>query len=160
MKFANAAIAALAGTVLLSGCKPDVAPVKHNQTAEGAIAKSVTVPPGYDTIYFSGGGAGRPAEGEAPGDTEAQATKALDNIKKNLADEGMTFGDVVMMHAFLGADAKSGQADRQGWGNAFKKYFGTPDQPNKPARTSVQISFGTSPNLIEIEVIAVRPHKD
>ncbi len=151
---------ALIAAALLSGCKDKPAAVKHNQTAEGAIAKSVTVPPGYDTIYFSGSGAGRPVEGQEPGDTETQATKALENIKKNLAEEGMTFGDVVIMHAYLGLDPKTGQADRQGWGNAFKKYFGTEEQPNKPARTSIQISFGTSPNLIEIEVIAVRPHKD
>ena len=151
--------AALIAIALLAGCKDQLAPVKHNQTAEGAIAKSVTVPPGYDTLYFSGGGAGRPAEGQEPGDTETQATKALENIKKNLEEEGLTYGDVVMMHAYLGPDPKTGQADRQGWGNAFKKYFGTNEQPNKPARTSIQVSFGASPNLIEIEVIAVRPHK-
>ena len=70
------------------------------------------------------------------------------------------FGDVVMMHAYLGPDPKTGQADRTGWGKASSKFFGTPDQPNKPSRTSIQISFGGGPNLIEIEVIAVRPHKD
>ena len=147
----------LIAAALLSGCKPE--PVKHNQTAEGMIAKSVTVPPGYDTLYFSGAGAGRPVEGQEPGDMETQAARALENIQKNLAEEGLTYGDVVMMHAYLGMDPKTGQADRQGWGNAFKRYFGTDAQPNKPARTSIQVSFGASPNLIEIEVIAVRPHK-
>ena len=134
------------------------ASVVHNQ-GRGPIAKSVTVPPGYDTLYFSGGGPGAATPGQNPGDTETQATKTLEIIKKNLADEGMTFGDVVMMHAYLGADPKTGQADRNGWAKAFGKYFGTPAQPNKPSRTSIQISGG-GPNLIEIEVIAVRPHKD
>ena len=60
------------------------APVKHDQ-GTGAIAKSVTVPPGYDTIYFSGLGP-TIAPGQTPGDTEAQATRALEAIKKNLAD--------------------------------------------------------------------------
>src|SRR5579859_542930 len=156
----SALIVAATGVALLSGCKEKPPEVKHNQTAEGAIAKSVTVPPGYDTLYFSGAGAGRPVEGQEPGDTETQAAKALENIKKNLEEEGLTYGDVVMMHAYLGPDPKTGQADRQGWGNAFKRYFGTDQQPNKPARTSIQVSFGASPNLIEIEVIAVRPHKD
>jgi enamine deaminase RidA (YjgF/YER057c/UK114 family) len=91
---------------------------------------------------------------------ETQATKSLEIIKQSLAEEGMTFGDVVMMHAYLGPDPKTGQAERTGWGNAFGKYFGTAGQPNKPSRTSIQISFGGGPNLIEIEVIAVRPHKD
>jgi len=145
-------------TLLLTTPAAIAAPVKHNQD-QGAIAKSVTVPPGYDTLYFSGvGPAGAP--GQNPGDTETQATKTLETIKQNLADEGMTFGDVVMMHAYLGPDPKTGQADRAGWGRAYGKYFGAPDQPNKPSRTSIQISFSGGSNLIEIEVIAVRPHKD
>jgi mono/diheme cytochrome c family protein len=144
---------------IIAALSAAVAPVKHNQ-GRAAIAKSVTVPPGYDTLYFSGGGAGAVPPGQDPGNTEAQATKALENIKQDLAEEGMTFGDVVMMHAYLGPDPETGQADRTGWGNAFGKFFGTPDQPNKPSRTSIQISFGGGPNLIEIEVIAVRPHKD
>lgn len=134
------------------------ASVVHDQ-GQGAIAKSVTVPPGYDTLYFSGTGPGPSAPGQNPGDTETQATKTLELIKGNLAEEGMTFGDVVMMHAYLGADPKTGQADRNGWAKAFGKYFGTKAQPNKPSRTSIQI-VGGGPNLIEIEVIAVRPHKN
>ena len=154
-------ISALASLTLLFTVPAALgAPVKHDQ-GTGAIAKSVTVPPGYDTIYFSGlGGAGGVAPGESPGDTEAQATRALEAIKKNLADEGMTFGNVVMMHAYLGPDPKTGAADRAGWGRAYGKYFGTADEPNKPARSSIQVSFAGGNNLIEIEVIAVRPHKD
>lgn len=150
-----------AGSIAFLFTTPAVlaAPVKHDQ-GNGAIAKSVTVPPGYDTLYFSGVGPGATAPGQNTGNTETQATKTLQTIKKSLADEDMTFGDVVMMHAYLGPDPKTGQADRAGWAKAFGKFFGTPDQPNKPSRTSIQVSFGGGPNLIEIEVIAVRPHKD
>ncbi len=144
-------------TFLLTAPAALAAPVKHDQ-GTGAIAKSVTVPPGYDTIYFSGLGP-TIAPGQTPPDTEAQATSALEAIKKNLADEGMTFGDVVMMHAYLGADPTTGQADSAGWGRAYGKYFGTADQPNKPSRSSIRVGFAGG-RLIEIEVIAVRPHKD
>jgi endoribonuclease L-PSP len=40
---------------------------------------------------------------------------------------------------------------------AFTKFFGTKDQPNKPARTTVQVAALASPTaLVEVEVIAAR----
>ncbi|MEA2756413.1 MAG: hypothetical protein QOJ54_2702 [Aliidongia sp.] len=42
--------------------------------------------------------------------------------------------------------------DFAGFQNAYTKYFATPTQPNKPARTTVQVSALASPGyLIEIE---------
>jgi enamine deaminase RidA (YjgF/YER057c/UK114 family) len=39
----------------------------------------------------------------------------------------------------------------------YVKYFGTSDQPNKPARSTVQVAALAAPwALIEVEVIAVR----
>ena len=38
--------------------------------------------------------------------------------------------------------------------------FATAEQPNKPARSAVQVAALVAPGaLVEIEVIAVRPHK-
>jgi enamine deaminase RidA (YjgF/YER057c/UK114 family) len=158
-----AAGVAAAGLIVLSGCDQNaaqrtVAPVKHNQTKDVIISKSVMVPAGYDTFYFSGLTAGRPADGEQPGDTEAQATKVLETMKANLAEEGLTFGNVVKMNAFLAPDPNTSILDRDGWTRAYNKYFGTEDQPNKPARSTIPTNFGNT-TLIEIEVIAVRPQK-
>jgi enamine deaminase RidA (YjgF/YER057c/UK114 family) len=135
-----------------------VSPVKRTGTAEAAISTAVTVPPGYDTIYFAGSTAGPVPPGTEPLDTEGQATKALEGLKTKLAAEHVTFGDVVMMHAYLAADPKLGKMDSAGWNRAYRKYFGTPEQPNKPSRTSVQVTLGSPTTMIEIELIAVRPH--
>jgi enamine deaminase RidA (YjgF/YER057c/UK114 family) len=41
----------------------------------------------------------------------------------------------------------------------YTKYFGTKDQPKKPARSALQVAALAAPGvLVEIEVIAVRPH--
>jgi enamine deaminase RidA (YjgF/YER057c/UK114 family) len=42
---------------------------------------------------------------------------------------------------------------------AYTQFFGTRDQPNKPARTTLQVVLpaGASGALIEIDLIAVRP---
>jgi enamine deaminase RidA (YjgF/YER057c/UK114 family) len=42
----------------------------------------------------------------------------------------------------------------------YTQYVGTADQPNKPARTTVQIAGLASPgSLVEIEAEAVKPSK-
>jgi enamine deaminase RidA (YjgF/YER057c/UK114 family) len=41
----------------------------------------------------------------------------------------------------------------------YTKFFGTKEQPNKPARNAMQVAALAAPGaLVEIEVIAVRPH--
>ena len=43
---------------------------------------------------------------------------------------------------------------------SYNKFFGTPDQPNKPARSAMQVAALATPwGLVEIEVIAVRSSK-
>ena len=43
-------------------------------------------------------------------------------------------GDVVKMTVFLAADPKTGKLDFRGMQSQFVKYFGTKDEPYKPAR--------------------------
>jgi enamine deaminase RidA (YjgF/YER057c/UK114 family) len=39
----------------------------------------------------------------------------------------------------------------------YKQFFGTPDQPNKPSRSAVQVAALAAPGaLVEIEVIAAK----
>jgi enamine deaminase RidA (YjgF/YER057c/UK114 family) len=41
----------------------------------------------------------------------------------------------------------------------YKMFFGTPEQPNKPARITTQIAaLGQPGSMVEIEVQAVKPH--
>ena len=127
----------------------------------------VAVPVGYETVYLSGmTGTLQAPEGSAPGapvpdsgDTEAQAVRTIEKIKAALADQHLTLGDIVMMHAYLAADPATGHGDFKGWTAAYTKYFGTAEQPNKPSRTSVTVVLGNDATKIEIETIAVRKPK-
>ena len=52
-----------------------------------------------------------------------------------------------------------GRMDFAGFMRAYTKHFGTEDQPNKPARSAVQVAgLAGGPNmLVEIEVVLARP---
>ena len=110
-----------------------------------------------DTLYLSGTLDSSVAKGQ-PGDTEAQTIHTLDNIKKELEEQHLTMGDVVLMHVYLAGDAaQGGKMDFAGFMKAYSQYFGTKDQPNKPARSAMQVAALALPGaLVEIEVVAVK----
>jgi enamine deaminase RidA (YjgF/YER057c/UK114 family) len=114
-----------------------------------------------DTLYISGALAtAHTGTGDAAvyGDTEAQATNILTNFQAVLKSQGLDMKDVVKTTVFLVADpAKGNKMDFVGLNTAFNKFFGTADQPNKPARSAVQVAaLVRSWGLVEIELIAVR----
>lgn len=93
-------------------------------------------------------------------DTESQTVGVMKFLQQFLASQKLTLGDVVMMHVYLGADpAKEGKMDFAGMMAGYTQFFGTKDQPNKPARTTVQVVLpaGARGALVEIDLIAVRP---
>jgi len=137
-------------------------PVKHIQTANAAIASAVWA---GDTLYVSGQLASPitpadAAKGTAAvyGDTKAQALSSLTKIEAILKEQGLSMGDVVMMHVFLAGDpANGGKLDFAGLQASYTQFFGTKDQPNKPARSAMQVAALATPwALVEIEVIAVK----
>jgi enamine deaminase RidA (YjgF/YER057c/UK114 family) len=110
-----------------------------------------------DTLYLSG--MMSPDVGTAtPGDTKAQTIGAIQQIQKALEAQKLTLGDVVLMHAYLAGDpAKDGKMDFAGFMAGYTQFFGTKDQPNKPARSAMQVAALAAPKgLIEIEVVAIR----
>jgi enamine deaminase RidA (YjgF/YER057c/UK114 family) len=137
--------------------------VKHLQPNEKSpIANGVWA---GDTLYLSGQlaspvTAADPAKGVAAayGDTETQALSALTKIQVLLKEQGLDMKDVVKMTVFLAGDpAKGGKLDFAGLQASYTKFFGTKDQPNKPARSAMQVAALVAPwALVEIEVIAVR----
>jgi enamine deaminase RidA (YjgF/YER057c/UK114 family) len=137
--------------------------IRHIQEADRPIATGVWV---GDTLYLSGQLASPatpadPAKGTAAiyGDTEAQTMSTLTKIEAALKGEGLSMGDVVMMHVYLAGDpAKGGKLDFAGMMASYTKFFGTKEQPNKPARSAMQVAALAAPwALVEIEVIAVKP---
>jgi enamine deaminase RidA (YjgF/YER057c/UK114 family) len=130
------------------------------------ISLAVTVPAGFDTVYVSGAlpqmvNKDAPKGSvEAYGDMEAQTTSVLTQIKATLAQLGLGMGDIVKMTVFMAADpTKDNKLNFPGLMAGYTKFFGTADQPNKPARSAVQVAALVAPGaLLEIEVIAVKPH--
>lgn len=110
-----------------------------------------------DTLYLSGTIDSSAAKGQ-PGDTETQTVHALQAIQKTLEAQHLSLGDVVMMHAYLAGDpAHGGKMDFAGFMSGYTQFFGTKEQPNKPARSAMQVAALALPAaLVEIEVIAVR----
>ncbi|HEX6495516.1 MAG TPA: Rid family hydrolase [Acidobacteriaceae bacterium] len=110
-----------------------------------------------NTLYLSG--ALDPDFSKAPAkDTKTQTVGALQAIQKSLAAQKLTLGDVVMMHVYLAADPATGKMDFAGFMGGYTQFFGTKDQPNKPARSAMQVAALAAPGaLVEIEVIAVKP---
>jgi enamine deaminase RidA (YjgF/YER057c/UK114 family) len=92
-------------------------------------------------------------------DTKSQTVSLITDLQKLLESQQLTLGDVVMMRVYLGADpAKNGKADFEGMMAGYSQFFGTKDQPNKPARTTLQVVLpaGVRGALIEIDLVAVR----
>ncbi len=127
---------------------------KHIQTETGAIATGVWA---GSTYYLSGQLAAKMENGEY-GNTEQQSRSSLTKIKNLLAEQGLAMKDVVMMHVYLAGDpATDGKLDFDGMMVAYREFFGTKEQPNKPARSAMQVAALAAPwALVEIEVIAVK----
>jgi enamine deaminase RidA (YjgF/YER057c/UK114 family) len=137
--------------------------VKHIQpSSPGGIATAVWA---GDVLYVSGQlaspqtpadrASGKPA---VWGNTQAQAENALGKIETILKEQGLAMADVVMMRVYMVADPAMGnKLDFAGMNAAYNKYFGTATQPNKPARTTVQVAALVNEGpLLEIEVQAAR----
>ena len=126
------------------------------------ISTSVSVPAGSRLVYISGT-VPDVADANAPegsparyGDTEAQTRSVLKKVEAALAAQGLGLGDVVMMRVFLVAPAGQ-RMDFAGMMKAYREFFGTPKQPNKPARSTMQVTGLVDPGwLVEIEVTAAK----
>ena len=131
--------------------------------ADAAISATVSLPADARLTYVSGTvpDAIKPnaAQGsvERFGDTEAQTRSVLAKIEALLKAQGMGMGDVVMMRVFLVAPPGQKQMDFVGMMRGYRAYFGTPQQPLKTARSTMQVAGLVDPGwLVEIEVTAAR----
>jgi 2-iminobutanoate/2-iminopropanoate deaminase len=129
-----------AGALMVAGVSAQAqVVVKHIQPNEKAsIATAVWA---GDTLYVSGTLADAITPADATkgtpadyGDTKTQTTSILTKVQKILKDQGL--------------DMKNA---------SFSQFFGTKDQPNKPARSAFQVANLVGPGyLLEIEFIAVK----
>jgi enamine deaminase RidA (YjgF/YER057c/UK114 family) len=157
------ALSVAAAVLAVTGTLGAQTMVKHLQPNEkAAIAEGVWA---GDTLYLSGQlaspvTAADAATGKAAvyGDTKTQALSSLNKIQALLKAQGLDMKDVVKMTVFLAGDPeKGGKLDFPGLQASYLQFFGTKDQPNKPARSAMQVAALAAPwALVEIEVIAVK----
>jgi enamine deaminase RidA (YjgF/YER057c/UK114 family) len=148
---------ALIGSLTVSAQKIKRIPLPASQNPSGNdLPISAAVWAG-DTLYVSGW---LDPDIKSHTDTTSQTVSLLKDVQKFLELQKLTMGDVVMMHVYLGGDpAKDGKMDFAGMMAGYSQFFGTKDQPNKPARTTVQVVLpaGARGGLIEIDFVVVRP---
>ena len=150
--------AVVAGLALASGAEAQL-----TRVGSGAVADAVEAKGAVDTLYISGitPAALDPSAPTVRGDTKAQTLNILKQLGEILSGQGYGYGDVAMLHVYLVADpAKGGKMDFAGMKEGYSQVFGTPSQPGRPARATVQVAgLVDEGQLVEIEAVAVRPHK-
>ncbi|MEX2122901.1 MAG: RidA family protein [Woeseia sp.] len=138
-------------------------PLPDNSTFP--IAQAVEVSADTVLIWHSGT-TPRPADPDAErgspeywGDTEAQTLSVFSRMEESFETLGVGFSDVLKMTVFLVGDPQlQGGMDFDGFMRAYSKYFGTDEQPNLPARSTVQVAgLAGEGMLVEIEVVLARP---
>ena len=167
MKAYLTTIAAVA--LATGGQAAEITRFKAAGPAPALILQGVLVPAGADTLYLSGQLAAPidPAKPAATltmadfGDTKTQTVSTLTKIKAILASRGFTMSDIIKMTVFVAGDpAHGGKMDFAGMNDGFKMFFGTSENPNTVARSTIQVAALAGPNfLVEIEVTAAKMPK-
>lgn len=136
--------------------------VIYRGNPRSAISSSVTIP--ANKRYFYSSGTLGPvvdstaAEGSRAryGDTKTQAIGILEKFKSDLSKEGLGLKNIVFMRVYVAPDKQTGQMDFQGWFDAYALFFGTKENPIKPARSTIGVAQLVNPDrFIEIEILAV-----
>src|ERR1041385_8802986 len=124
--------------------------------AQGNLPISAAVWAG-NTLYVSGW---LDPDMKTHTDTKSQTVGIFQDLQKLLESHKLTLGDVAMIHVYLGNNpATDGKPDFEGMMAGYTQFFGTKEQPGKPARTTTQVILPAAARgaLIEIDLIAVRP---
>lgn len=168
MPFRHLATLLLAVITIAPAAAQDGSVTRHASTPPGLILQAVTVKPGATMLYLSGQLPALldPANKTPPaqltsadyGDTKTQTVSVLNKIKTILAARGFAMSDVIKMTVFVTGDPKlGGKMDFAGMNEGFKQFFGTADNSNTVARSTVQVAALAGPAfLVEIEVTAAK----
>lgn len=148
---------------LLAASAGQAKEVRRLGPAESPISASAEVPAGSRIVWVSGtvpdavDPAAPAGSVQRYGDTAAQTRSVLRKIEAQLRQHGMGLGDIVMMRVFLIAPPGQARMDFAGMMTAYREFFGTAAQPNKPARSTLQAAGLVDPGwLVEIEATAAR----
>lgn len=134
--------------------------IQRTSVGEFPISQTVTVPASASLVFVSGT-LPDPADPKVPGvygDTEVQSVSVFNKLRQILRQHDLDLGDIVQLRVFLvGAAETDSKLDFAGLQRGYTQFFGTPEQPNKPARTALQVVALPLPGaLVEVEAIAAR----
>ena len=152
--FAILALALASGLVL--GIAAVASAAEIVRTGEGRnFYNNIFIPAGAETLYLSGSGASRQADGSW-GDMEQQTIDTFSSFQETLESQGWSLEDIVQVRAFAVAGA-DGELDFVGFNSGYQQFFGSDKNPMKPVRSFVQIAgLVVDGWLIEIEIRAAR----
>ncbi len=125
--------------------------VRHANPPPALILGGVTIPPGAELVLLSGQVASpinpaKTATMDDFGDTRTQTISTFSKMKAALAKLGYSMSDVVKLTAFVAGDPKMGRKmDFAGFNAAYKEFFGTSENPNLVARSTVQVQASPAP---------------
>ena len=111
-----------------------------------------------NTLYVSGW---LDPDMKTDSDTKSQTVGILKDMQKLLESQKLTMANVAMVRVYLGTNpATDGKPDFAGLTAGYTQFFGTKDQPNKPARTTLQVVLPAASRgaLVEIDMVAMRPN--
>ncbi len=116
---------------------------------------TIRVPANAEFLYLSGSGAS-PQEDGTWGDMEQQTIDTFNGFKEKLEAEGWSMSDIIQVRGFGVAD-EFGLLDFDGFNRAYRQFFGTEENAQKPVRSFVEIEdLVVDGWLVEIEVRAAR----
>ena len=155
------AIVLLTAAITTSATASEI--VRHANPPPAIILGSVTLPHDAEILMLSGQVPSPidPAKTEgiaAFGDTRTQTVNVFNKIKAALEKLGYRMSDIIKLTVFVAGDPKlGGKMDFAGFNDGYKQFFGTAENPNLVARSTVQVAALASPNfLIEIEATAAK----
>lgn len=152
------AMALMAATGPVLAQEEDGAVTRTYNSPTAVIAGTASIAEGSKLVFISGTTPSPvdPAVPDNLGDTRQQTLSVLTKIQDTLASLGMDMGDVVKMTVFLvGVPELEGRMDSAAMNEVFRTFFGTPEQPNRPTRSTIQVAALGRPGMyVEIEAIA------
>lgn len=154
-------LALLTLAAIAASAAPAQAEITRIKGPAGAVILQAAVVPGSAEVFYLSGQLASPVDPSKPtdwGDTKTQTISIFNKIKAILAARGYTMADVFKMTIFAAGDPKlGGKMDFANINEGFKMFFGTADNPNTVARSTVQVAALASPSaLVEIEVVAAK----
>jgi enamine deaminase RidA (YjgF/YER057c/UK114 family) len=155
-------LAILVGALALASAG-EAKEVRRLGAAESPIAASTEAPAGSRIVWISGtvpdavDPAAPAGSVQRYGDTAVQTRSVLRKIEVQLKKHDMGLGDIVMMRVFLVPPPGQARMDFPGMMTAYREFFGTAAQPDKPARSTLQAAGLVDPGwLVEIEATAAK----